>query len=249
MTQRTRLLDYILIVLAAVFGIGSVLLLIMFGSSGFTHFGWPERDILLWDTFLSLVFFVQHSGMIRRSFRRRLAVVASPRYHGAAYTIASGIALAVVVIFWQRSESTLLVLQGIPRLIATGCSLLAVFFFALSAYSLRSFDPLGIGPIRAHLRQIDHQPGPFVVRGPYRWVRHPLYSCILVMFWANPDLTMDRLLFNVLWTAWIYVGAILEERDLTREFGGVYTQYQKTVPMLIPWRGPSKKTAFDSWER
>ncbi len=246
MTQRTRLLDYILIVFAVVFGIGSILLLIASGASRFTHFGWPERDILIWDTLLSLVFFVQHSGMVRRSFRKRLAAVVSPLYHGAIYTIGSGIALAIVVIFWQRSETTLLVLQGISRLIATGCSLLAIFTFALSAYSLRSFDPLGIGPIRCHLREIDHQPGPFVVRGPYRWVRHPLYSCILVLFWANPDLTTDQLLFDLLWTAWIFVGTVLEERDLTREFGDVYTQYQKAVPMLIPWRGPLTKTAFDS---
>jgi methanethiol S-methyltransferase len=244
MTQRARLLDYILIVSAVVFGIGSILLLIASGAARFTRFGWSERDILIWDTFLSLVFFVQHSGMVRKSFRERLAAAVSPLYHGAIYTIASGIALAVVVIFWQRSETSLLILQGIPRLIATVCSLLAVFFFALSAYSLRSFDPLGIGPIRAHLRAVDFQPGPFVVRGPYRWVRHPLYSCILVLIWANPDLTTDRLLFNLLWTAWIGVGSIFEERDLTREFGIVYTQYQNRVPMLIPWRGPLR-TAID----
>jgi protein-S-isoprenylcysteine O-methyltransferase Ste14 len=238
-------LDYALIVLAAAFGIGSVLLLIAGGSSGFTDFGWSERTILLWDTFLSFVFFVQHSGMVRRSFRQRLAAVMSPRYHGAIYTIASGIALTAVAIFWQRSETTLLLLQGIPRLILSVCSLLALLVFAFSAYSLRSFDPLGIGPIRDHLRGIDHQPGPFVVRGPYRWVRHPLYSCVLVLFWANPDLTIDRLLFNILWTVWIYVGAMLEERDLTREFGAAYRQYQKSVPMLIPWRGLTK-TAPDS---
>lgn len=245
MTKRTRLMDYTLIVFAAVFGIGSILLLIASGASRFTHFGWSEVNILLWDTFLSVVFFVQHSGMVRRTFRVRLAAVIDSRYHGAVYTIASGIALAAVVILWQRSETNLLALQGIPRQIAKVCSLLAVFVFALSAYSLRSFDPLGIGPIRSHLRSIDYQPGPFVVRGPYRWVRHPLYSCILVLFWANPDLTVDQLLFNLLWTGWIWLGAVLEERDLARELGDVYQRYQKAVPMLVPWRGPVAKTAID----
>jgi len=245
MTQRTRLLDYTLIVLATVFGIGSILLLVASGSSRFTHFGWSETNILLWDTLLSVVFFVQHSGMVRRTFRVHLTAVVDSRYHGAIYTIASGIALSVVVIFWQRSDTGLLVLQGIPRQIATACSFLAIFVFALSAYSLRSFDPLGIGPIRARLRSIDYQPGPFVVRGPYRWVRHPLYSCILVLFWANPDLTVDQLLFDVLWTGWIWIGTVLEERDLAREFGDVYRRYQKAVPMLVPWRGPVAKTAFD----
>jgi len=245
MVQRTRLLDYTSIVLAALFGIGSIALLALGGSSRFTDFGWSEGGILLWDTSLSLAFFLQHSGMVRRTFRLRLTALVDQRYHGAIYTIASGIALSAVVLFWQRSETSLLVLQGVPRHLATACTLLALLVFAWSAHSLRSFDPLGIGPLRAHLHAVEYRPGPFLVRGPYRWVRHPLYSCILVMFWANPDLTADRLLFSLLWTGWICVGAVLEERDLTREFGDLYRRYQRSVPMLIPWRGPVPKTAFD----
>jgi methanethiol S-methyltransferase len=237
MHHRTRLLDYTMILLSVLWGIGSIVLLVLGGSSGFTHFGWVERDILIWDVFLSLFFFVQHSGMVRAVFRQRLSSVIPLRYQGAVYSIASGIALTVVVICWQRSQISLVILEGIPRMIAMACSWVAILLFAVSAYSLRTFDPLGIGPIRAHLRNVDYQPAPFVVRGPYRWVRHPLYSCILVMFWTNPDLTLDRLLFNTLWTGWIWLGAFLEERDLTQEFGAAYQEYQKRVPMLIPWRG------------
>jgi methanethiol S-methyltransferase len=240
LNHRAKILDYTMIVLAALWGIGSVVLLALGGSSGYTHFGWSERDILVWDIFLSLLFFVQHSGMVRRSFRQKLAFVYPSRYQGAIYSIASGVALTIVVVFWQRSSISLLILEGIPRLIAMACSLMAILIFGFSAYSLRSFDLLGLRPIRAHLRDADYQPAPFVVRGPYRWVRHPLYSCVLVLLWSNPDLTLDRLLFTVLWTGWICIGAHLEERDLTREFGATYREYQKAVPMLIPWRGPLK---------
>ena len=110
--------------------------------------------------------------------------------------------------------------------------------FVLSASTLRrSFDPLGLGPIRAHLRGQAYRPAEFVVRGPYLWVRHPLYSCILVMLWTNPDVTADRLLLSVMWTVWIWAGAAMEERDLVAEFGDDYRAYQRQVPMLIPWRG------------
>jgi protein-S-isoprenylcysteine O-methyltransferase Ste14 len=67
-------------------------------------------------------------------------------------------------------------------------------------------------------------------------VRHPLYFSILLLFWCYPDLTLDRLLFDILWTAWICVGTMWEETDLTNEFGDAYRQYRRTVPMLIPWR-------------
>jgi protein-S-isoprenylcysteine O-methyltransferase Ste14 len=77
-----------------------------------------------------------------------------------------------------------------------------------------------------------------VVRGAYRWVRHPFYACILVLVWSCPELTADRLVFNLLWTAWIVLGAALEERDLAADFGDAYRRYRRRVPMLVPWRGP-----------
>jgi protein-S-isoprenylcysteine O-methyltransferase Ste14 len=74
----------------------------------------------------------------------------------------------------------------------------------------------------------------FAVRGPYRWVRHPLYLFSLVIIWSGPVFTMDRLLHNGLWTLWIVIGAIMEERDLVGCFGEAYRTYQETVPMLLP---------------
>jgi protein-S-isoprenylcysteine O-methyltransferase Ste14 len=73
-----------------------------------------------------------------------------------------------------------------------------------------------------------------VARGPYRYVRHPLYLFMLLLIWATPRLSTDRLLFNVLWTAWIIVGTKLEERDLLVDFEDTYQRYQRCVPMLLP---------------
>ena len=58
------------------------------------------------------------------------------------------------------------------------------------------------------------------------------------MIWSYPDLTADRLLFNVLFTGWIIVGSVLEERDLVENYGEDYRSYQRRVPMLIPYRKP-----------
>jgi protein-S-isoprenylcysteine O-methyltransferase Ste14 len=99
-------------------------------------------------------------------------------------------------------------------------------------------DPLGVGPIKDRLRGREPTESPFAVRGPYRWVRHPQYFFSLVLIWWYPDLTADRLLFNVILTVWIVLGTILEERDLVREFGDDYATYQRHVPILVPWRPP-----------
>jgi protein-S-isoprenylcysteine O-methyltransferase Ste14 len=197
-----------------------------------------EAGVLFWDTALSFAFFLQHSGMVRKPFRARLAGIIAPRHQGAIYAVASGIVLTLVVVLWQRSQASLLILHGSLLWMARACSFLAIMIFIWSARALRSFDPLGLGPIRAHLGGRPERPPSFVVRGPYRWVRHPLYSCVIVLIWSNPTLTADRLLFNVLWTAWICVGAVLEEMDLVSDFGDSYRDYREKVPMLIPWRGP-----------
>ena len=236
MNPQTRLVDFTVVAASMMFGCGSIILLIGARAFGYSNHGWSEPTILAWDTALSLLFFVQHSGMVRTSFRSRLATVVATRYLGAIYSIASGIALSIVVVFWQRSQIHLFQPEGMLLWLARVCALSAIMIFALSIYSLRSFDMFGIGPIRAHMRGSAYVPGPFVVRGPYRWVRHPFYSCILVLFWTNPEITTDRLLFNVLWTGWIYLGTFLEERDLRSEFGTSYLEYQKQVPRFFPWR-------------
>ena len=59
---------------------------------------------------------------------------------------------------------------------------------------------------------------------------------MLLLFWSFPDLTSDRLLFNLLWTGWVVIVTYLEERDLVATFGKAYVEYQAKVPMLIPRR-------------
>jgi protein-S-isoprenylcysteine O-methyltransferase Ste14 len=50
-------------------------------------------------------------------------------------------------------------------------------------------------------------------------VRHLLYTCVIVLLWANPVASLDRLVLAGVWTTWIVVGALLEERDLISDFG------------------------------
>jgi len=95
----------------------------------------------------------------------------------------------------------------------------------------------GSGPILRSLRGAPvPEPAPLTIRGPYRWVRHPLYLFCIVAIWAGPDITADRLLYNIMWTGWIVIATMLEERDLVAVFGTTYQAYRARVPMLIPWR-------------
>lgn len=205
------------------------------GHLDLVNLGLDEPQSLLLNAGLSLAFFIQHSTMVRRSFRQFLFRFSPEAYGGAIYSIASGIFLFLVVIFWQGT-SVLLEAEGITRVLLRIVFILPIAGFVWGVKALGLFDPFGIKGLSAY--QHDRKPRPiaFTVRGPYHWVRHPLYLFVLVMIWSCPNLTKDRLLFNILWSVWIFVGTILEERDLVEQFGDAYREYQKKVPMLLPFK-------------
>ncbi len=124
--------------------------------------------------------------------------------------------------------------HGLPGDIMRSFFFLSLLGMGWSLWALRSVDMLGLDPIIKHLWARPSPSKPFAIRGPYRWVRHPLYFFMIVLFWSCPILTTDRLLFNILWTTWVVVGTIFEERDLAEDFGDAYRAYQARVPMLLP---------------
>jgi methanethiol S-methyltransferase len=239
-TVSTKVWGISMMALAIACGIGSLVFFVAYplGSLTLTRMTWSDPWLLCWDAGLSLVFFLQHSGMNRRGFRRWITRWIAPSYHGAIYAIASGLALALVVGYWQPVATVVVSFHGVARLLERVVSVIGLSIFAWSLFAILGHDPLGLRPIMARLRgRIETSPR-FMVRGPYRWIRHPLYSCAIVLLWTWPEITLDRLLFNVLWTAWIYVGTRFEERDLAHDFGAAYRAYQRSVPMLVPWRSP-----------
>ena len=236
-----RFAAYCVIVLSTVLGGGSLLLFAVFLIAGpFTiiRFDASEGQALIWNGSLSMLFFIQHSGMIRATFRKWLSSTILRCYHPATYAIVSGIVLISVVLLWQTSQTVLIRLHGPLQVLLRAISLLAIAGFIWTLRALRTFDGFGRIAIVVHLRGKQLRPPNFVIRGPYLWVRHPIYFSVLVLIWSTPNVTSDRLLFNVLWTFWIVLGSYFEEKDLVAEFGERYRDYQKTVPMLLPWRGP-----------
>jgi protein-S-isoprenylcysteine O-methyltransferase Ste14 len=227
-TSSNKFLAYFIVSLALLFGGGSLILLLLFFLGvlpPFLNLHLSENQLLWWDACLCLAFFVQHSGMVRRSFRRRLASYIEVEYEGAIYAIASGMVLVVMILLWQKSSQPIMLFHGILRWLFFLGFLLSVAGFAWGTRALRRFDPFGLRPILGHLRNKSLKRMPLIVQGPYRWVRHPLYLFMIIMIWSCPAPAMDRLLFNVFWTVWIFVGSMLEERDLVIEFGDEYREY------------------------
>ena len=80
----------------------------------------------------------------------------------------------------------------------------------------------------------DHE---LVRDGPYRYVRHPIYTGLLVAFIGNA-ISRDEWR-GILAVAIIYAGFLfklkLEERWMTEQFGDAYRRYVAEVPALFPF--------------
>jgi methanethiol S-methyltransferase len=245
-TGISKPVAYLTVILAQALGGASLLLLgvLLFrGPFLVVELGLSVPAALWFDGFLCLAFCAQHSVMVRQSFRRRLESVVPDQFHGAIYAIASGSVLTALIVLWQGAIPDLITLDGAARWLLRAVAVLAVLGMVWGVLSLGSFDAFGVRPLMAEVRGKESRETPLAVRGPYRWVRHPLYTCVLLLLWAIPDLSADRLILNVVWTLWVVLATMLEERDLVGRFGPLYRKYQREVPMLIPWRIPRSKRA------
>lgn len=237
--NKTRFIAAGIALSSLVLGAGSLIwfgLFLFAGSFSVFDFGLGLPALLIVNTGLSLLFFAQHSIMLRKWFRERIMRIMPQPYFATFFGISSAIALLVVLAGWQTSSHILFSAEGGLRAAFRLLFLFSLAGFAWGARSLRSFDSFGAKTLLRHVSNRQPKPLPLTIQGPYNLVRHPLYFSSLLMIWSSPDISADRLLFNVLWTAWIIAGAMLEEKDLVADFGDAYRDYQKTVPMLIPWR-------------
>jgi protein-S-isoprenylcysteine O-methyltransferase Ste14 len=68
--------------------------------------------------------------------------------------------------------------------------------------------------------------GKFDSTGVLGVVRHPWYLAVFILLWAR-DLSPTQIIINVILSAYLVIGTLLEERKLVLEFGDKYKEYQR----------------------
>jgi protein-S-isoprenylcysteine O-methyltransferase Ste14 len=75
-----------------------------------------------------------------------------------------------------------------------------------------------------------------VTSGPYRFVRHPIYSGLLAALLGTALVTsLIGLIIVAILCAYFYYCASVEERNLTATFPTTYPEYRSETKMLIPF--------------
>ncbi|MGX6511069.1 methanethiol S-methyltransferase [Rhodococcus sp. SJ-2] len=194
------------------------------------------------DLALLSLFAVQHSVMARPWFKKRWTRIVPEPAERSTYVLLASAALALVMwqwrplphLIWDVESSTL-------RILLYALSLAGFGLVLVSTFAIDHFDLFGLRQVVRHLRGKVPAASTFRVPLLYRSVRHPLYLGFLVAFWIAPTMSVGHLLFATVTTAYILVAIRFEERDLIASFGERYRSYRRRVPMIVPWKGLSRR--------
>jgi protein-S-isoprenylcysteine O-methyltransferase Ste14 len=204
----------------------------------------PVAEALIVNLLLMSLFAVQHSVMARKGFKRWWTQFVSPAVERSTYVLFA--TLALMLLLWQWRSIPAVVWETNDPMAAmalTGLSLTGWVIVLASTFMINHFELFGLHQVVNNL--VGRQTGEVRFKTPmlYKLVRHPIYLGFIIAFWATPVMTAGHFLFAAVTTAYIFVGIMLEERDLVDAFGNDYRNYRERVGMLTPrvGRGSAKQ--------
>jgi protein-S-isoprenylcysteine O-methyltransferase Ste14 len=196
----------------------------------------PIAQALLVNLVLMSIFAIQHSVMARPRFKRWWTKFVPPAVERSTYVLLASLALAFLLWQWRPMPAVLWHIAN-PSL-AMAVTILSFVGWAValtSTFLINHFELFGLQQVANNLIGQSVPTPRFRTPLLYKFVRHPLYLGFIIAFWATPTMTAGHLLFAAVTTAFILLGATLEERDFISVFGNEYRAYRKRVAMLIPW--------------
>ena len=173
---------------------------------------------------LFALFALHHSLFARTGLKARVTRLTDPRLERSLYVwVASGLAILMCVL-WQPLPGTVYTVSGPGAFVLYGVQILGAI---LTIRGAGVIDPLDL----AGIRQVStpKPAGPLMIVGPFRIVRHPIYLGWILMVFGAPRLTVGRLLFAVISSAYLILAIPWEERSLVAAHGDQYRAYQRTV--------------------
>jgi protein-S-isoprenylcysteine O-methyltransferase Ste14 len=180
------------------------------------------------DALLFSVFALHHTLFARDRAKRWLSRAVPDAALRSVYVWLASILLIGVCLAWQPVGGEFDRHSGALGAAHLGLQLAGVFVIARAVGAI---DALELAGIRPH-----SGPDALQIVGPYRVVRHPLYSGWLLVTFGAAHMTGDRLVFAGISTLYLLIAMPFEERSLRKSVGEAYAEYARKVRYrLVPY--------------
>jgi len=187
-----------------------------------------DWNSVLWIWLTGLIFAVSHS--LLASLRCKGWMYAhglpEPRYR-LLYSVVGILTTAAWVWYvHQLPDAPLYQTDGLIRGLLISLQLLGLIV------ALAAFQPID-GLVFLGLRKAKASTDPFVERGIYRWLRHPMYAGAMLILLAMPEQTYNGLNFALMICLYFIIGSRFEEARMLVGHPD-YAAYRQRVPAFIP---------------
>lgn len=187
------------------------------------------------DVLLIALFGLQHSLMVRPSFKKWFNSLVPEVAQRSTYTLLSAFFLMLIIYFWMPIEGQLWHFEsGIFFWILSALYVLGWSVATLATFQIDHFELFGLHQIWRYVKKLPEPEAEFTEKGFYKYMRHPIQAGTMLGLWATPSMSAGHLLFALVFTLYILIGLHYEERDLVKTLGDAYVDYKKRVPMLFP---------------
>jgi protein-S-isoprenylcysteine O-methyltransferase Ste14 len=196
----------------------------------------PLMPAVLVNAALFGVFALHHSLLARDPVKAWVARVLSPPLERPTYVWVASLLFIGMCLAWQPIAG---VLYAVPQPWASLCGAVQLTGAALTLDAARRIDVRVLAGLAPEPRVVNEgeppasEAEPLVVSGAYRFVRHPIYLGWVLVFWGTSDMTVGRLVFAVVSTAYLAIAVPFEERSLRRRLGPSYDAYRRQVRSRI----------------
>jgi protein-S-isoprenylcysteine O-methyltransferase Ste14 len=183
------------------------------------------------------LFALHHSLLARTSAKARLTRVIPPELERSTYVWVASLLFLLVVLAWQPVPGLVYHVDGWARWILYALQTAGVALTLLAAQAINPRELTGVQQAWRYDTSYAHpahpapppEPEPFVVRGAYGLVRHPIYLGWFLMVWPTPLMTGGRLTFAAVSSFYLLIAIPWEERSLAQQYGDAYLRYTRQV--------------------
>jgi protein-S-isoprenylcysteine O-methyltransferase Ste14 len=199
----------------------------------------PGAMAILANVLIFGLFALHHSLLARSGAKARLTRLIPAELERTVYVWVASLLFLLVVLTWVPVPGIWYRVDGWARWLLYGVQASGIVLTLLAASAINPRELTGVqqawtyradtGAGTPTVAPAHAEPEPFVARGAYALVRHPIYLGWFLMVWATPLMTSGRLTFAAISSIYLLMAIPWEERSLAQQHGEAYLRYTRQV--------------------